>query len=138
MKKQAQNTNSIQHSLQKKLSLLFFQLESNGNSQLDQSDLTTMSYIERILCFVDAVYSYTGLRKKKECCVFGRSFQKMCEPFSVCFTWDSLHAKRNTHHRAWSYKKKKHKKIKAYRKSLQKEPTVNRCLLILDLQPFKL
>ena len=26
---------------------------------------------------------------------------------------------------------------KAYRKSVQKEPTVQRCLLILDLKPFK-
>ena len=33
---------------------------------------------------------------------------------------------------AWSYKKKKHRKIKPYSKSLQKEPTVNMCLLILD------
>ena len=32
--------------------------------------------------------------------------------------------------------KKKHKKIKAYRKSLQREPTVNGCLLILDLKPY--
>ena len=37
-----------------------------------------------------------------------------------------------------SYKKKEHKKIKAYRKSLYKEPTVNRCLLILlDLKPLR-
>ena len=35
-------------------------------------------------------------------------------------------------------RKKKYKKIKAYRKSLQKEPTVNRCLLLLDLKPFRL
>ena len=35
---------------------------------------------------------------------------------------------------AWSYKKQKRKKIKAYRKSVQKEPTVKRCLLILDLK----
>ena len=33
--------------------------------------------------------------------------------------------------------KKKHKKIKAYSKSLYKEPTVNRSLLILDLKPFR-
>ena len=37
---------------------------------------------------------------------------------------------------AWSYKKKENKKIKAYRKSLYKEPTVNRCLLILALKPL--
>ena len=57
--------------------------------------------------------------------------------FQLTHTWDSLHARLNSHCKAWSYKKKKHKKIKAYRKSLQKEPTVNRCLLILDLKPFR-
>ena len=30
------------------------------------------------------------------------------------FNWDSLHARLNSHYKAWSYKKKKHKKIKAY------------------------
>ena len=35
--------------------------------------------------------------------------------------------------KVWSYKKKNHKKIKAYRKFLWKE---HRCLLILDLKPF--
>ena len=34
--------------------------------------------------------------------------------------------------------KKKHEKIVAYRKSLEKEPTVNKCLLILDLKPSTL
>ena len=52
------------------------------------------------------------------------------------FNWDSLHARLNSHYKARSYKKKKHKKIKAYTKSLQKEPTVNMCLLILDLKSF--
>ena len=33
--------------------------------------------------------------------------------------------------------KNKHKKIKAWRKSLQKETTVNGCLLILNLKPFR-
>ena len=31
---------------------------------------------------------------------------------------DSLHARLNSHFKAWSYKKKKHKKITAYRKSV--------------------
>ena len=31
--------------------------------------------------------------------------------------WDSLHARLNSDYKPWSYKKKKHKKIKAYRKS---------------------
>ena len=38
--------------------------------------------------------------------------------FNFSFNWDSLHAKLNRHYKAWSYKEKKHKKIKAYRKSL--------------------
>ena len=58
--------------------------------------------------------------------------------FFLFFNWDSLHARLNSHYKAWSYKKKGHKKIKAYRKSLYKEPTVNKCLLILDLKPFRL
>ena len=33
-----------------------------------------------------------------------------------CFNCDSLHARLNSHYEAWSYKKKKHKKIIAYRK----------------------
>ena len=33
-------------------------------------------------------------------------------------------------------KKKKHKKIKALRKFLQKEPTINKCLSNLDLNPI--
>ena len=43
----------------------------------------------------------------------------------------------NSHCKAWCYKKKKHKNIKAYRKSVKKEPTVKRFLLILDLKPFR-
>ena len=39
---------------------------------------------------------------------------------------------------AWTYKKKKHKKITAYKKSVRKEPTVKRCLLILDLESPRL
>ena len=53
------------------------------------------------------------------------------------FNWDSLHARLNSHYEAWSYNKKKHKKIKACRKSVQKEPTVKRYLLILDLKPLR-
>ena len=51
--------------------------------------------------------------------------------------WDSLHARLHCHYKAWSHKKKKYKKIKAYRKSLKKKPTVKRRLLILDLKPFR-
>ena len=36
----------------------------------------------------------------------------------VFLNWDSLHARLNSYYEAWSYKKKKHKKITAYRKSV--------------------
>ena len=48
-----------------------------------------------------------------------------------------LHAKLDSHYEAWSYKKKKHKKVKANQKSAQKEPTVRRFLLILNLKPLR-
>ena len=53
------------------------------------------------------------------------------------FNWDSLHARLSSHYKAWSYKKKERKKIKAYRKFLYKELTVNTCQLILDLKPLR-
>ena len=54
------------------------------------------------------------------------------------FNWDSLHARLNSHYEAWSYKKKKStKKITGYRKSVQKEHTVKRCLLIPALKPLR-
>ena len=37
--------------------------------------------------------------------------------FFFFFNWYSLHARLNSHYEAWSYKEKKHKKVKAYRKS---------------------
>ena len=55
----------------------------------------------------------------------------------IYFNWDSLHARLNSHYEAWSHKKKKHKNIRAHRKSVQKEPTVKRCLLILNLKPLR-
>ena len=57
------------------------------------------------------------------------------ETFSV--NWDSLYARVDSHHEAWIYKKKKRKYVKLYRKSVKKEPTVKRCLLILDLRPLR-
>ena len=46
-------------------------------------------------------------------------------------------ARLNSPSEAWSYKKKKHKKMKAYRKSVYKKLIVKRCLLILDLKPLR-
>ena len=55
----------------------------------------------------------------------------------IFFDWDSLYARLNSHYEAWSYKNGSTKKITGYRKSVQKEPTVKRCLLILDLKPLR-
>ena len=61
-----------------------------------------------------------------------------CTISNVIFlNWDSLYARLNSHYKAWSYKKNKYKKIKTYKKSVWKEPTVKRCLLIPDLKPFR-
>ena len=38
--------------------------------------------------------------------------------YTYIFNWDSLHARLNSHYEAWCYKKKKHKKITAYQKSV--------------------
>ena len=38
--------------------------------------------------------------------------------FFVFFNWDSLHARLNSHYKAWSYKKRTTKKITRYRKSV--------------------
>ena len=76
------------------------------------------------------------------CCLYVKNlWQRIVSGFFFClfvfvFNWYSLHAKLNSNYKAWSYKKKKKKQIKAYRKSLQEEPTV-RCLLILDLKPLR-
>ena len=53
------------------------------------------------------------------------------------FNWDSLHARLNNHYKAWSYKKKKHKRLKHTEKISLEKPTVIRCLLILDVKPFR-
>ena len=52
-------------------------------------------------------------------------------------SWDSLHARLNSYYEAWSYKKKKYKKIKACMNSVSEESTDKMCLLILDLNPLR-
>ena len=49
---------------------------------------------------------------------------------NLFFNWDSFHARLDSHYKAWwSYKKKKHKKIKAQEICLKEPPTV---MLILE------
>ena len=38
--------------------------------------------------------------------------------FFFFINWYSLHARLNSHYEAWSYKKRKHKNVKAYRISI--------------------
>ena len=45
-------------------------------------------------------------------------FRSNWEVKTLFLNWDSLHVRLNSHNKEWSYKKKKHKKIKAYMKSL--------------------
>ena len=52
------------------------------------------------------------------------------------FNWDSLHTWLNSHYKM-ELQEEAQKDYKRYRESLQKEPTVNICLLILDLKPFR-
>ena len=54
----------------------------------------------------------------------------------IFLNWNSLHTTLNSHYVAWSYKKKKYKK--AYRKSVQKKPTIKRSLVILDLKAIQI
>ena len=50
-----------------------------------------------------------------------------CTPSFLSFNWNSLYATLNIHYKAWSYNKKKYKRIKKY-KRLE--------LLILNLKPL--
>ena len=53
------------------------------------------------------------------------------------FNWDPVHAMLNSHYEALSCKKNL-KKVEAYRISVQKEPTAETFLLILNLMPRRL
>ena len=58
------------------------------------------------------------INKNKKCPVWiGGDFNLPDIHFNF-FYWDSLHARLNSHYKAWSYRKKKLKKVKAYRKSV--------------------
>ena len=57
----------------------------------------------------------------KTCNDMHHKHKSICIIFSygdIFFNWDSLPARLNSYREAWSYKKKKHKKTKAYRKSI--------------------
>ena len=54
------------------------------------------------------------------------------------FNWNLLHARLNSHYEAWNYKKKKYKRLKHMENLFRKKVQIKkRCLLILNLQPFR-
>ena len=92
--------------------------------------------MEPFLALFDQVWAKITFSGQKHC-----QFLNIPFPFSFVLlfivNWDSLHVRLNSHYEARSYKKKKHKKVKAYRKSVWKEPTVKRFPLILELMLLK-
>ena len=59
---------------------------------------------------------------------FSLFYSHNCERYSsflVFFNWDLLHASLNSQYEVWSYKEKKHKNIKAYRKFVKKGLQLN-------------
>ena len=58
----------------------------------------------------------TDLRVIKNRTLFTDAYFTEIPTTDFFFNCDSLHATLNSHYEAWSYKKKKHKKITAYRK----------------------
>ena len=53
-----------------------------------------------------------------------RKYVQLSHKMIFFFDWHSLHERLYSYYEAWSYKKKKYKKFKTYRKSVWKEPTV--------------
>ena len=56
--------------------------------------------------------------KKIEALIHSMKFLSPEFALYLFFNWHSLHARLNSHYKAWKYKKKNHKKIKAWRKWL--------------------
>ena len=75
--------------------------EYHGNSQKMKIKFPFHLDFETDHCFTQWLHNHLG-----RCPVGVLTFLK---------NWDSLHARLNSHHKACSYKKKKHKKIKANR-----------------------
>ena len=58
------------------------------------------------------------LLKMESAATIDQKLDFFCFNLLFFFNWDSLHARLNSQYEAWSYKKKKHKKIRAHRKSV--------------------
>ena len=103
------------------------------HSCIRKCHLKTCINATNVVTSITAIESVTSIvpTETTTCRIGHRNF-----PFFL-FNWDSLHARLNSHYKAWSYKKGSTKKITGYRKFVKKEPTVTRYLLILDLKPLR-
>ena len=132
LRKNANNqANSLwQNKCQKKHSLQFYFLFFICNASMSWS---TMFIFSVKICMGFSIFDSILFLLKFILTL--KEHQKIVNPF---FNWHAFHARLSSPYRAWSYKKKKHKKIKASKKSLWEESTVkNRCLLILYFNPFR-
>ena len=72
-----------------------------------------------------STYNYPSLEKKfkapkstQKISFYGNIGELPIYLFFFFFNWDSLHARLNSHYETQSYKKNKHKKIRAHNKSV--------------------
>ena len=75
------------------------------------------AFIQLIVCFyLVLLIGFENCKWRREK-VETKNWQSLLQ-LNFFSNWDSLHARLNSHYEAWSYKKKKHKKITAKRKSV--------------------
>ena len=95
--------------IKSKMYIDFIKENNEKDPKFKISDIVRMSkYLKKIAGYTPNWSEEAFIIKK---------VKKLCHRLTFLFNWDSLHGRLNSHFGAWSYKKKMHKKIKAYRKS---------------------
>ena len=99
------------------------QLENLSKDELIDEVLSLENFKNDINAkFSELNYRFNDSQAKYEMVNSNLSISRRCTEllpfFYFFFNWYSLHARLNSHYEAWSYKEKKQKKVKAYRKSL--------------------
>ena len=88
-------------------------VEKKQKNTLEDLIINENTLNAKIRWILKVVISHLSFRS---CIDLNKLFISMFPDFFL--NWDSLHARLKSHYEAWSYKKKKHKKVKAYRKSV--------------------